>query len=89
MINEDGVEIEHGMVVYEPWKGGYYRKSEVDEKIKRLRRALYKACANWACARMEYEQFGSNVYMLGVATEKEVSWESMMKKCLAMVEEFK
>lgn len=89
MINEDGVEIEHGMVVYEPWKGGYYRKSEVDEKIKRLRRALYKACANWACAKMEYAQFDSNVFMFGATTDEEVSWESMMKKCLAMVEEYK
>jgi hypothetical protein len=89
MINEDGVEIEHGMVVYEPWKGGYYRKSEVDEKIKRLRRALYKACANWACAKMEYEQFDSNMFMCGFVTDKEVSWESMMKKCRAKAEEYK
>ena len=36
MINEDGVEIEHGMVVYEPWKGGYYRKSEADKVIEEL-----------------------------------------------------
>lgn len=37
MINEDGVEIEHGMVVYEPWKGGYYRKSETDKVIAELK----------------------------------------------------
>lgn len=66
-----------------------YHKSEVDDKIKRLKRALYKACANWACTKMEYEQFGSNVFMLGVATEKEVSWESMMKKCQAKMEEYR
>ena len=36
MINEDGVEIEHGMVVYEPWKGGYYLKSEADKVIADL-----------------------------------------------------
>ena len=96
MINADGVEIEHGMVVYEPWKGGYYRKSdadrviaEKDKEIRRLHKALYKACANWAHAKMEYEQFDSNMFMCGFITDKEVSWESMMKKCHAKAEEYK
>ena len=63
--------------------------SEKDEEIRRLHRALYKACSNWACAKMEYEQFDSNMFMCGVITDKEVSWESMMKKCLKKAEEFK
>ena len=74
----------------------YYLKSEVDKvleekdkKIRRLYRALYKACTNWACAKMEYEQFDSNMFMCGVITDKEVSWESMMKKCLKKAEEFR
>lgn len=40
MINEDGVEIEHGMVVYEPWKGGYYLKKDADAKIAELEKQL-------------------------------------------------
>ena len=74
----------------------YYLKSEVDKvleekdkKIRRLYRALYKACTNWACTKMEYEQFDSNMFMCGVITDKEVSWESMMKKCLKKAEEFR
>lgn len=63
--------------------------SEKDEEIRRLHRALYKACANWACAKMEYEQFDSNMSMCGFITDKEVSWESMMKKCLKKEEEFR
>lgn len=73
-----------------------YDKSEVDnvleekdEEIRRLHRALYKACANWACAKMEYEQFDSNMFMCGFITDKEISWESMMKKCLKKAEELK
>ena len=74
----------------------YYLKSEVDKvleekdkKIRRLYRALYKACTNWACAKMEYEQFDSNMFMCGVITDKEVSWESMMKNCQAKMEEYR
>lgn len=74
----------------------YYLKSEVDKvlaeknkKISRLHRAVYKACSNWACAKMEYAQFDSNMFMCGFITDKEVSWESMMKKCRAKVEEYK
>lgn len=63
--------------------------SEKDEEIRRLHRALYKACSNWACAKMEYEQFDSNMFMCGFITDKEVSWESMMKKCLKKAEEFR
>ena len=73
-----------------------YNKSEVDKaisekdkKIRRLYRALYKACTNWACAKMEYAQFDSHIFMCGFITDKEVSWESMMKKCLKKVEEYK
>ena len=40
MINEDGVEIEYGMVVYEPWKGGYYLKKDADAKIAKLEKEL-------------------------------------------------
>lgn len=63
----------------------------VGEKLRHraTRRALYKACANWACAKMEYEQFDSNMFMCGFITDKEVSWESMMKKCLKKAEEFR
>ena len=56
---------------------------------RRLKRALYKACANWACAKMEYAQFDSSMFMCGCITDKEVSWESMMEKCLKKAEEYK
>ena len=56
---------------------------------RKLKRALYKACANWACAKMEYEKFDSNMFMCGFVTDKEVSWKSMMKKCQAKAEQYK
>lgn len=55
MINKDGAEIEHGMVVYEPWKGGYYRKSEADAYIRRLdNHHKYRRCLDKAklCERL-------------------------------------
>ena len=58
------------------------------QENRRLRKALYKACANWAKAEMEYEQFDSNVFMCGLATDKEISWKSMMDKCRAKAEEY-
>lgn len=63
--------------------------AELKAENRRLNRALYKACANWACAKMEYEQFDSNMFMCGFITDKEVSWKSMMKKCLKKAEEYK
>lgn len=63
--------------------------AEKDKKISRLHKALYKACANWACAKVEYEQLDSDMFMCGFVTDKEVSWESMMKKCLKKAEEFR
>ena len=63
--------------------------AELKAENRKLKRALYRACANWACAKMRYEQFDSNVFMCGFATDKEISWKSMMDKCRAKAEEFK
>ena len=67
----------------------YAESVDAGMRERRLKRALYKACANWACAKMEYAQFDSSMFMCGCITDKEVSWESMMEKCLKKAEEYK
>ena len=47
-------------------------------KIRRLSRALYKTCANWAHHRV-FVRFNSN----------EKAWENMERKCLKKAEEYK
>lgn len=49
---------------------------------RRLRRALYKACAMWADrTRLICSVFGSNA--------PKIRWERMYEKCLAMAEKYK
>ena len=49
---------------------------------RRLRRALYKACAMWADrTRLICSVFGSNA--------PKIRWERMYGKCLAMAEKYK
>lgn len=71
---------------------GTYKKAEVDAAIaelkekledagmreRRLRRALYKACANWAHHRV-FVRFKTN----------EKAWEKVERKCRAKMEEYK
>ena len=66
-----------------------YPKSEADKviaeknaKIRRLRRALYKACAMWADrTRLICSVFGSDA--------PKIRWERMYDKCRAKAEEYK
>lgn len=52
--------------------------AEKDNEIRRLKRALYKACANWAHHRV-FVRFKTN----------EKAWENMEHKCLKKAEEYK
>ena len=63
----------------------YYDADEVDaaiEKLKaenrKLKRALYKACANWAHHRV-FVRFKTN----------EKAWENVERKCLKKAKEYK
>ena len=71
---------------------GYYKKPEVDAVLaakdaenRRLKRALYKACANWAMnARMveiEAKPWGEN--------HESRLWAGVYDKCLKKAEEYK
>jgi hypothetical protein len=71
--------------------GRFYRKSEVDNvidekdaEIARLRRALYKACANWADAEVFERTVG--IDDLNVEANR---WALMRNKCLKKAEEYK
>lgn len=67
----------------------YYRKSEADKviankdaEISRLKRALYKACANWAdceAGRLFWEE----------DMKKAEKFDKMVDKCRAKAEEYK
>lgn len=77
---------------------GYYKKPEVDAVIaekdaeiaelktneRRLRRALYKACANWADV-VAFEETEGIDYDNSVAER----WRKMERKCLNKMEEYK
>lgn len=52
--------------------------AEKDNEIRRLKRALYKACANWAHHR---------VFVRLYTNEK--AWENVERKCRAKMEEYK
>jgi hypothetical protein len=56
---------------------------------RRLRRALYKACANWALAEIECEQLDSQMFAFGMTSDKEVAWKKVERKCLKKAEEYK
>lgn len=49
---------------------------------RRLRRALYKACANWA------KSFKTTAEMLGAHADA-VKWDNVERKCRAKAEEYK
>ena len=51
--------------------------AEKDAKIRKLKRALYKACANWAKAMDFYEDNPNEL------------WSKMKYKCRAKAEEYK
>lgn len=65
----------------------YYRKSEADavlaekdKEIRRLHRALYKACANWAWAEhVRYVDISDGSQGYKQAQER---WEKMARKCI-------
>lgn len=64
----------------------YYRKSEADavlaekdKEIRRLRRALYKACANWAMEKM----------CALWCKPKFENWDKMASRCLKNAVEYK
>lgn len=51
---------------------------DANMKVRKLRRALYKACANWAHHRV-FVRFKTN----------EKAWENMERKCIKKAEEYK
>lgn len=56
--------------------------AEKDEEIHRLRRALYRACANWARAEREpLENWG--------CYKEAQRWSEVTYKCRAMAEEYR
>ncbi len=56
----------------------YAESVDAGMRERRLRRALYKACANWAHHRV-FVRFNAN----------EKAWENMERKCRAKAEEYK
>jgi hypothetical protein len=56
---------------------------------RRLRRALYKACANWALTEIECEQLDSQMFAFGMTSDKEVAWKKVERKCLKKAEEYR
>ena len=57
--------------------------AEKDKEIRRLRRALYKACANWARSERYTEATWHG------DEHREELWAEVQEKCLAMAEKFK
>lgn len=51
---------------------------DANMEVRRLKRALYKACANWAHHRV-FVRFKTN----------EKAWENVERKCLKKAEEYK
>lgn len=56
----------------------YAESVDAGMRERRLRRALYKACANWAHHRV-FVRFNTN----------EKAWENVERKCLKKAEEYK
>ena len=61
-----------------------YLKSEADAEIRRLKRALYKACAEWA----NVEVFERTIGIDDPNVEAN-RWALMRNKCLKKVEEYR
>lgn len=55
--------------------------AEKDKEIRRLRRALYKACANWALSTL--------AWLDCIDQGEPRKWSEMMQKCRAKAEEYK
>lgn len=81
---------------------GYYKKPEVDAviaekdaEIRRLRRALYKACANWANCEERInnrDAYEASEYLPSAEDKfrkKAERWSEMERKCLNKAEEDK
>lgn len=78
-IEEQETEIAELKAKLEDAKATAYADSvDAGMRERRLKRALYKACANWAHHRV-FVRFNAN----------EKRWENMERKCLAMAEKFK
>lgn len=61
--------------------GPWVLKSEADAEIRRLKRALYKACANWALSTLAW---------LDCVDQGELrKWSEMRQKCLKKAEEYR
>ena len=58
--------------------------AEKDAEIRKLKRALYKACANWADVVAFEETEG-----IGYANRVAERWRKMESKCLKKAEEYK
>lgn len=76
----------NGVEHHEPWKA--YDIDEVnallakkDEKIRRLQRALYKACANWALSTL--------AWLDCIDQGEPRKWSEMVQKCRAKAAELK
>lgn len=67
----------------ESLKASHYTEMvDAGMRERRLRRALYKACANWA------KSFKTTAEMLGACVNA-VKWDNMEHKCLKKEEEYK
>ena len=60
----------------------YAESVDAGMRERRLKRALYKACANWA------KSFKTTAEMLGAHTAA-VKWDKMEIKCLKKAKEYK
>ena len=60
----------------------YAEMLDAGMRERRLRRALYKACANWA------KSFKTTAEMLGAHADA-VKWDKVENKCLKKAEEYK
>lgn len=58
-----------------------YLKPEADEEIRRLKRALYKACANWALSTL--------AWLDCIDQGEPRKWSEMVQKCRAKAEKYK
>jgi tRNA isopentenyl-2-thiomethyl-A-37 hydroxylase MiaE len=82
-IEEKNAEIEN-------IKASHYADSvDAGMRERRLQRALYKACANWALTEIECEQLDSQMFAFGMTSDKEVAWKKIERKFLKKAEEYR
>ncbi len=58
-------------------------------KNRKLHRMLYFALRKWAEAEKKYAELDSSVFMDGITSEAEVSWEKMADRCKKLEERYK